>query len=115
MPSQACQKSVVRGLICHTGKHATLLAALDLPERIAAELEVVTLLIDRETAVAFDQNAVVDSGNQVVEVTPSQGRARATRWAFAGRARWTTNPHSSSRAIRSRRSDEPDREWFDSA
>ena len=40
--------------------HAALLAALDLPERVAAELEVVALLVDRVAAAAVDQHAVID-------------------------------------------------------
>ena len=44
-----------------------LLAALDFPERIAAELEVVALLIDRITAAPIDQHAIVDARDQLVE------------------------------------------------
>src|SRR4051794_6479404 len=43
-------------LISDTRKHAALLAAFDLPEGIAAELEVIALLIDRVTAAPIDQN-----------------------------------------------------------
>src|SRR5258708_3491200 len=50
-------------LIGDKGNHAAFFAALDLPERVASELEVVALLIDGVTAGAFDQNAVVDAGD----------------------------------------------------
>ena len=53
-------------LICHARKHAPLLSPFDLPERIAAKLKIVALLVDRKTAVALNQNAVVDAGNQFV-------------------------------------------------
>src|ERR1700733_11468026 len=53
-------------LVSGAGKHAALLAAFDLPERIAAELKIVALLVDRETAVTFDEKAIVDAGDQVV-------------------------------------------------
>ena len=43
------------------------LAGLDLPERLAAELEVVALLVDRPAAAALDQDAVLDAADQVVE------------------------------------------------
>ena len=36
------------------GHHARLLAVLDLPERVAAELAVVALLVDRVAAAAVD-------------------------------------------------------------
>src|ERR1700723_2170476 len=51
-------------LVSHAGNHPCLLAALDLPERITAELEVVALLVNGETAIAVDQNAVVHAGDQ---------------------------------------------------
>src|ERR1035438_527018 len=51
-------------LVSHARNHARLLAALDLPEGVAAELEVKALLIDGIAAVAVYQNAVVHSGDQ---------------------------------------------------
>src|SRR5580704_4018421 len=54
-------------LVSHAGKHARLLAALDLPKSVAAELEVVALLIDGKTAIALNQNAVVHSGDQRIQ------------------------------------------------
>src|SRR6202041_1274086 len=51
-------------LVSHAGNHPRLLAALDLPERIAAELEVVALLVNGETAIAVNQNSIVHSGDQ---------------------------------------------------
>src|SRR5205823_14821769 len=54
-------------LIRHARNHAALLPVLDLPERIAAELEVIPLLIDREAAVAIDQNPVFHAADQIVQ------------------------------------------------
>jgi hypothetical protein len=54
-------------LVGHVGDHAPDLARLDLPERVAAELEVVALLVDRVRAHAVDQDAVVNARDQVVE------------------------------------------------
>src|SRR5690242_16765872 len=50
----------IRGarLVGNAPDHPLLLAALDAPEGVAAELEVVALLVDGVTAVAIDQNAV---------------------------------------------------------
>ncbi len=48
-------------LVSDARKHAPLLTAFNLPESIAAELEVIALLVDGEAAVAVDENAVVDS------------------------------------------------------
>ena len=83
MPSQACQKSVVLRLIGHAREHAALLAAFDLPERVAAELEIVALLVDRETAVALDQDAVVDARDQIVRRHrrgPGSSHTLGMRW-----------------------------------
>src|SRR6185437_11728536 len=51
----------VRGLclIRDAAQHPSLLPAFDFPERIAAKLKVVALLVDGETAIAIDQNAVI--------------------------------------------------------
>src|SRR5262245_55405306 len=54
-------------LIGHVRQHAALLAVLDLPERVAAELEVVALLVDRVRAAAVDQDAVLDLADEIVE------------------------------------------------
>ena len=48
-------------LVGDVGDHAADLSALDLPERVAAELEVVALLVDRIRAAAVDQDAVLDA------------------------------------------------------
>ena len=61
-------------LISDVAQHAGDLARLDLPERLAAELEVVPLLVDRPTAVAVDQNAVLDAADQIVERDVFRGR-----------------------------------------
>ena len=54
-------------LVGDVGDHAPDLASLDLPERVAAELEVVPLLVDRVRAAAVDQDAVLHARDQVVE------------------------------------------------
>src|SRR5207247_618185 len=54
-------------LVRHAREHRALLAVLDFPERVAAELEVVALLVDGEAAVAVDEDAVFDAADQVVE------------------------------------------------
>src|SRR6185312_9877780 len=54
-------------LIGHARNHLALLAAFDFPECIAAELEVVALLIDRIIACAIDQDAVLDTADQAFE------------------------------------------------
>ena len=54
-------------LVGHARNHSLLLASLDRPEGIAAELEVITLMIDGPTAIAIDENAVVDAGDQIIE------------------------------------------------
>ena len=41
-------------LIGNALKHAALLTAFDFPERIASELEVIALLVNRVTAAAID-------------------------------------------------------------
>src|ERR1039457_721276 len=53
-------------LVSHAREHAALLTSLDFPERVSAELEIVALLIDRVTALAFDQDAVTHTGDQIV-------------------------------------------------
>src|SRR5229473_5163786 len=45
-------------LIRNPRNHPALLAALDFPERVAAELKVVALLVDRITSAPVDQHAV---------------------------------------------------------
>src|ERR1039457_4259130 len=54
--------------------HPLLLAVLDLPKSIAAELKIVALLVDREAAIAIDQDAVVHAGDQVVDTRPRLAR-----------------------------------------
>src|SRR5258708_241939 len=46
-------------VVGEVGHHARLPAVLDLPERVAAELAVVALLIDAEAARAVDEHAVL--------------------------------------------------------
>ena len=55
------------GVVGEVGHHARLLAVLDLPERVAAELAVVALLIDAEAARAVDQHAVLDVGDHLID------------------------------------------------
>src|SRR5215471_3373292 len=49
----------IRGLrlVSYSREHPALLTTLDLPECVAAELEVIALLIDRKAPIAFDQDA----------------------------------------------------------
>src|SRR4051794_21420078 len=54
LPEVGCSR-----LVRDARDHAALLPAFDLPESVAAELEVVALLIDGVTASAIDQDAVV--------------------------------------------------------
>src|SRR5262245_50428432 len=54
-------------LIRDVAQHAGHLAFLNFPERLAAELEVVALLVDRETPVAHDQDAAIDPGRELLE------------------------------------------------
>src|SRR5579871_911331 len=61
-------------LIGHPRKQARLLSAFDLPEEVAAELEIVALLVDGKAPVAVDQNAVVDTGDQGVERDVARSR-----------------------------------------
>jgi len=82
------------GLIRHARKHAPLLAPFDLPEGIAAKLKIVALLVDGKTAVALDQNAIVDAGDQIVPASPPAPPVPAIHSACAGTARSTTNRRS---------------------
>lgn len=54
-------------LISDVAQHLAALAILDLSKHLAAKLEVVTLLIDRVTAVAVDQNAFFNTRDQIVK------------------------------------------------
>src|SRR5262249_40448951 len=75
-------------LICDILEHADSLAALDLPERLAAELEVQALVIDRPRAVADDHHAVVGAGDQIVDrLLARAGRERDVRHALEWKAR----------------------------
>ena len=69
-------------LIGDVAQHARPLAVLDLPEHLAAELEVVALLIDRERAVAFDVDAAFVAPMTSSSVT-SLGSAAGSRSASA--------------------------------
>ena len=48
-------------------QHADALAVLDLPADLAAELKVVTLVVDRPGAISLHQNAVIGGGDQLLE------------------------------------------------
>src|SRR5690242_18584266 len=54
-------------LIADPRNHASLLAALDLPECVAAELDVIPLLIDRVTPAAIDQHPVIDAADETLQ------------------------------------------------
>src|ERR1700678_90552 len=47
--------------------HARALAILDLPADLAAELKVISLVIDRPRAVGLHQNAVIGGRNQLLQ------------------------------------------------
>src|SRR5690606_24475818 len=53
------------GLIGHVAQRLRDAAALDLPEHLAGELEVVALLVDRPRPAAFDQDAVFGGVDEV--------------------------------------------------
>src|SRR5579864_2101590 len=55
------------GVVGEIGDHPRSLAVLDFPERIAAELAVVTLLVDAEAALPLDEDAVLDVGDHLVD------------------------------------------------
>ena len=57
------------GLISDVTEHAHAFAIPDLVEDLAAKLEIVALLIDRERSITFDENAVVRCSNEVFLVT----------------------------------------------
>ena len=61
------------------GHHARLLAVLDLPERVAAELAVVALLVDRVAAAAVDHHAVLRVGDDLGELRRSRRTVRRAR------------------------------------
>src|ERR1039458_8042849 len=53
-------------LVSHAREHAALLTSFVSPERAPAKLKFVALLIDRVTPLAFDQDAVIPPGDQIV-------------------------------------------------
>src|SRR5262249_49182978 len=55
------------GLIGDLRQHTLLLAALDGPEGVATQLEVITLLVDREAPIPVDQDAVIHAGDEIVK------------------------------------------------
>src|SRR5687768_9000578 len=61
-------------LIGDVAQHPSHFAFLDLPEGLATELEVVALLIDREAAVAHDQDAAIDARDELIERRVAAGR-----------------------------------------
>ena len=66
----------IRGsrLVGNISQHSTDLAILNLPECLTAKLKVVALLIDRITTVAVNQDAILDSGHQIIEAAVLGGR-----------------------------------------
>src|SRR6188474_2681978 len=61
------------GVVGEVGDHPCLLAVLDFPERVAAELAVVALLVDAEAAGAVHQHAVLDVRDHLVDRRRSLG------------------------------------------
>src|SRR4030088_605166 len=70
------------GLITHARDHSALLAALDFPEGVAAELDVVALLIDGVAAAPIDEDTVVDAADEALQ----RGLARAWLEPHVGHA-----------------------------
>src|ERR1051326_2516354 len=54
-------------LIRNIPKHLAELPILNLPKSLAAELEIVSLLIERPSSVSVDKNAIVDSAHQILK------------------------------------------------
>ena len=54
-------------LVSNLRHHSSFLSAFDFPERVAAELEVIALLIDRIASAAFNQDSVINAGDEVIE------------------------------------------------
>src|SRR3989449_188539 len=54
-------------LVGDVGDHRADLSALDLPKGVAAELEVVALVVDRVGAATVDQDTVIHAGHEIVE------------------------------------------------
>src|SRR5262245_2675496 len=54
-------------LIRDVAQHAADFPLVDFAKRLAAELEVVALLIDRPAPVAVDENSLFNAGNELVE------------------------------------------------
>src|SRR3989442_8848814 len=54
-------------LVGDVGDHRAYLSALDFPEGVAAELEVIALVVDRVRTATVDQDPVIHAGNEVVE------------------------------------------------
>jgi hypothetical protein len=65
-PIQRAPKVGGSRLVSDVADHTRDLAALDLPKRLAAELKIIPLLVDRPTAVAHYQDAIVDAAHEVV-------------------------------------------------
>src|SRR5258705_877454 len=53
-------------LISYVPEHLADFSILDFPKGLAAELEVVTLLIDRPTPIAINEDSVLDPSDQVL-------------------------------------------------
>ena len=85
------------------------LALLHLPERLAAELEVVALVVDAVAAVALDLDAVVGRGDDVLLGDVLRRPAPAKRSACAGTESTPSCRRSCTRATPSGRSGAPDR------
>ena len=92
--------------------HPRLLAVLDLPERVAAELAVEALLVDRVAAAAVDQDAVLGVGDDLVRASAiPAARRRRGRSACAGTGSCATTSRTCSRARTSRRCSARSRGW----
>ena len=100
------------GVVGDVAQHARLLAVLDLPERVAAELAVEALLVDRVAAAAVDEDAVLGVGDDLLGRRRSRrARHRRARSACAGTDSCATRWRRCSRAMPSRRCSAPSRGW----
>ena len=74
-------------LVSDVAQHFTDLAVFDFPKRLAAKLKIVSLVIDRPTAIAVDQNPIIHAAHEIIERDVFFGRLeRHIRHAREGNA-----------------------------
>src|SRR6476646_10950335 len=62
VPELRCDSRIRRIL-----EHAPQLAALDLPADLAAELKVITLVVNRPRTIGLHENAIVGAGDELIK------------------------------------------------